>query len=262
MGGKFSTIQTLGGPTYRPVVDFTKHPITVDQFLFQLHDGPLMAGDLVFTSGTSLASQITMWGSWSRFSHVMMVDKDPLNDQMPHFLYESVSTGDGLIDVHTQSIYKKGVRLILARDKLINAAHHDNKKRIIVGLVRLNVPSNISQPSINIRHKLYKRLSELQSKEYYKCYERERQNLAAIEASKVLGENVRDNSEYFCSELIAETYRMLHIIRHDTNTSMIGPKHLGEHLNGVNCINNFSLGPELYLYALDIPPAPISYHHN
>jgi hypothetical protein len=216
---------------------------------------------MVFTIGSSPSSLMTIWGSWSKFSHVLMVDRDPSNPEMPAFLWESVSQPDDLVDVHTQSNIKKGVRLVLATERLIRGAQRDGKSSVVVGVVRLNMPVTGPTPPPAMRLAVYRAMSKLQGTEYPKPYENDVMNLVAVQYNALVGENLRDNSEYFCSELMAETYRMLRIIREDTNTSMISPKNLAEHLNAITCINGFSLGPHLCLYTLDIagsiqPPPP------
>lgn len=255
MGSQTSSLATLGGAALRPVVDLTKQPISVNHLLYQLADGPLRAGDMIFTTGCAVGSLIYIWAGWSKFSHVMMVDRDPSNPTMPCFVWESVSHPDGLVDVHTGTSIKFGCRLVLAKEHLESAARRDKQSRILVGIVRLHMPSRLGPPN-DTRLKFYKALSALQPHEYHKAYERQKMNLIAVEYSKIVGENIRDNSEYFCSELVAETYRQLRVIKDETNSSMISPKNLSEHLNGVICINGFLLGPELYLYAVDIDPPP------
>ena len=179
-----------------------RHWITIDELLLTVRTGDifLFSGyDNIFKP----ASLIIQLGSNSAYSHVGVVVK---TDTFGACLWES-STPDGCIDVLTQT-NKDGPRLIPLREKL---ERYLKTEGYAVHYRELVVAPEYMEQLLNSKPSLGEKLGAFLERESPKNFEWDLFSMARSVQPWIPGEILPNGDPIgrFCSELVAETWRVL-----------------------------------------------------
>jgi hypothetical protein len=231
--------------------DHRAHPIRLEEFLWKIQ-----RGSLIFLEGDSMTALVVQWFTWSKWSHVGMVDMEP-NTKMP-FLLESISNADGCMDVLTESAKKIGVRLVCLRERLERYARSNGQLTpdgqhctIEVGLRHLWIHQNRQQAA-------FQALDEFQTREHCKNYEQSKLTLVRAQYADILGPQPQDTSEYQCSELVTEAMQQMGLLSRRVVVKQYTPKMLAQELLGRLPFKDgvAALEPVLYIYRIFVPYKP------
>jgi hypothetical protein len=154
----------------------------------------LKTGDVVLFSGKGGISHGIKLVTNSKWSHVGMVLRLP--DSKAVFLWESTTLSDlrDAIDKKT----KKGVQLVLLSDRL----------RTYDGEVKVRHLRNYQ-----VGKREYMKLMELREQVRNRPYEKDKLELIKAAYDGPLGHNEEDLSSLFCSELVAEAYQRMGLLK-------------------------------------------------
>lgn len=167
----------------------------------------LEPGDLIVSNGHGISSGVIKFFSWSDWSHIGVVDR---RDGLL-CLWESVRLADGAMDLLTESRTKSGLRLVSLRE--LARVHPCN----YFGVIKLDW-SQCSDPSLQDR--AIDALHRFQTLEHEKQYETSTFTLIRLAVDCCfLGRNSLDLNSFFCSELVAETYKAMGLLPRDFNSS-------------------------------------------
>ena len=234
-------------------------PTPIDVFCEQLE-----AGDVLFLSGRNPISAMISTFSWCEWTHVALIDVCPASGR--RFVWESQSQLDDCIDVLTRTSRKSGVRLVELRERLILYARDcgrpfqaagDGYSLLDVAVKRLHCDSP------ERRSAFQKRLSEFESLESRKAYERSGWQMIRAQYSEILGPADEDTTTYFCSELVVMTYKFVGALPSGrdpatgaplVNASAETPSGLARSSGRYRFEPGYTLGPELYELTVLVPP--------
>jgi len=269
MGQRASSTADTGSSIQRSIVVNTRNtqpPILLNVFLDSLD-----VGDLLFLSGANLKSRVMSFGTWCEWTHVAMVDTCPTTGR--RFVWESQDGIDECIDVLTQSAQKTGPRLIYlperlqlyARDSGVVAPseYGTGCRTLDVAMKKLwfldHEEKNVWVSAQQTRQEFLSRLNRFQTSENWKSFEKSKFAMLRAQYGDFLGKNPQDTSQYFCSELVVETYKYAGALPSTTpivNCSDHTPASL---CNGTRLLPfqpGFRLSQELYEYRILLPPVP------
>lgn len=226
-------------PRRARVVDHAAEGVLTAEELLTLCD----TGDLVFTAGNTLGSTLIKWFTWSRWSHVAVVDRCR-GAEGGVWLWESVIKTDSLVDAKYLTRCKKGARLVDAAPRLAASPCSDGwPDSFAVGVMKLRAPPEM-------RALLAGRMQRYQDFAHPIGYERDRLNLMRTSLPGLLGENAYDPSQLFCSELVAETLKFMGVVDERYNSSMCRPDTFVDLYDSVPYRRDRGLWiePELHVY--------------
>ena len=156
--------------------------------------GSLKTGDIILFSGKGGVSHGIKLFTNSKWSHVGMVLRLP--DSKAVFLWESttLTTLKDAIDGKT----KRGVQLVLLSDRLQRYSGEAAIRRL---------------KNYKMTPKKYRKLMKLREKLRNRPYEKDKIELIKAAYDGLLGHNEEDLSSLFCSELVAEAYQKLGLLK-------------------------------------------------
>jgi len=192
----------------------------------------LQTGDVVLFHGTERASRVIEWGTWSYWSHTMMLVRNPSPELVQMYsiqLYQDMKKGADLdIDFEKDGVYvfesdsdtfdkreKGGVQLVPLRLWM-----HENSKlygdEMIMAVRHLNLPSRTGDD-----HQDFPKLEEFMRSVCGKSYEVHKKELYG----SVHKLNKKDDlSSIFCSELVAASWKQMELVEEDAICSNFLPK--------------------------------------
>jgi hypothetical protein len=158
----------------------------------------IKTGDIVLFSGKGGISHGIKLVTNSKWSHVGMVLRLP--DSKAVFLWESTTLSNlkDAIDGKT----KKGVQLVLLSERLRSYGGEVNVRHL---------------ENYQVTRKEYMKLMGLREQARNRPYEKDRLELIKAAYDGPLGHNEEDLSSLFCSELVAEAYQRLGLLREPPN---------------------------------------------
>ncbi len=190
----------------------------------------LQTGDLALFSGKGGTSTGIKWFTDCKWSHVGMLIRVPDWDTL---LIWEATTLDNLKDVLTGAAHR-GVQLVSFSDRLKS---YDGEASIR----KLDV-----QRTAQMQNSLIELRAELKDRPY----EQDKVELLKAAYDGPLGDNTKDLSSLFCSELIAETYQRMGLLPTGPDalpSNEYLPKDFSEEGERLALQGNASLGPEISL---------------
>ena len=243
-------------------------PVPLDKFCQWVE-----AGDSMWLSGSSKKSRAVGLFSWCEWTHVGMIDEDPSSGL--RFLWESQRDADDCIDALSRSARKTGPKLVELRERLSLYARTSGipaPPELVggggggEGWMTLDVAvKRLCVASPELRARVQKKMSEFESLESRKAFERSRLDMVRAQYSDFLGASAEDTSSYFCSELVVATYKFIKALpstkdasgRPLVNASAETPSGLARSSERFKFCEGFSFGPELFEIRVLIPPIPV-----
>jgi hypothetical protein len=215
-------------------------------------------GDLLFFSGSNLKSRVLKLVSWCEWTHVGMVDVCATTGR--RFLWESQSDVDNCVDVLTRSSKKTGPRLVELNERLsLYAANAGRSAPAQYGdgarLLDVCMKKFWLLPTPAARVAFAEKVQEFQQQVSGRTFERSKGAMIRAQYSEFVGQPVQDTTQYFCSELVVDTYKYAGAVPADTNVSQHTPSGMVRDCTRTLPFNSgFALGPQRYEYTLVIPP--------
>lgn len=208
----------MGQTPSRPVVqNYRKGAYTIDQL-----EAVVNTGDLILFQGHGVGAFFIRWGTWSNYTHVAMVDRSVTADGTMEqvLLWESVRETDNCVCI-LKKCRHSGARLVTLRDKVQTYLDQSVSGEIQVCWVKMEYGTypkeRITQAAV--------RLQQFEDKVAGTGFESDPLVMARTqtELAWIAGSNRKDLSEFFCSELIAESYQRMGIMR-EFDSSTCTPK--------------------------------------
>jgi hypothetical protein len=203
-----STIRVKHPGRHSAYAGFLNHTHKREELLDYEEVFPLLeSGDMILWNSKGCFSDCIKWMSWSNFCHVGMIYRHNEADRSFIYVWESVKYGNGVTDVLTNT-KKCGVRLV----DLYTLLRH--KPCFYIGVVKLHWPDSL------VKEAAMRRFAEFRSREHHKAYETNWWTLTRLVVDCFcIGRNSIDVAEFFCSELIAETYKYMGVLPPSFNSS-------------------------------------------
>ncbi len=169
---------------------------------FEQIRGRMQTGDILLFSGRSLISQLIRIFTRSRWSHIGIVVRDASTDEL--FLWEATSNNT-VEDVEYGHI-PRGVQLVRLEEKL----------RSYDGVAAVRLLTGVERNAVMMKRFrwLFKRLRRAPYRNYF------------LEYVKVgFGRNRKATHYAFCSQLVAEAYVRMRVLRPEKPSAFYTPKH-------------------------------------
>ena len=188
----------------------------------------LDTGDIVLFSGKGGISAGIKWFTNSKWSHVGMVVRLPEWDIV--LLWESTTLSD-ISDITTGE-ETQGVQLVPLSERLS----------------KYTGDACIRKLSINVTSEMKNALSKLREELKGRPYEKNKIELIKAAYDGFFGENEENLSSLFCSELVAEAYQRMGLIREDVKSNEFTPKDFSSDSDKkFDLLKNASLSKEIYI---------------
>ncbi len=197
----------MGHSQTRPVVQhYRKGSFTITEL-----EAVVRTGDLLLFEGHGIGSFFIRLGTWSSYTHVALVDRTILNGKEEVvLLWESVRQPDGCKCILKNSIHS-GARLVGMRERIESYMDESINGRINVCCIKLEWGTCAD----DFIDKAFVELHKFEDQVVGASFESNKLTMARTSdnISWIAGKNQKDLSEYFCSELVAETFQRMGIMR-------------------------------------------------
>lgn len=180
-------------------------------------------GDVILMHGDHLTSQITELFGHYCWSHVAMVVKHPLDGRL--YAWESMCDGKPLYDTISKKFISDGVRMVDLTSRIL--AYKNNP----VSYRKMKWHNNTA-----LRDNATRKLLSFARQIDARSFDRNVIAMGNSESDNLFGEPCcccfsscleRDDADasksYFCSELLADTYKHMGVLPHDTRISSVSP---------------------------------------